>query len=307
MKILITRRVHPEAVFLLREHFDVEYSGENRPFDVEKLNKVAGNYDGILSNISERFDAELLMKSAHKLKVISNMAVGTDNIDTEAAMQFGIKVFNTPDVVTAPTADFTLALGLDLLRKTHEAHNHVMQKKWLVWDPEILLGHNMNMITWGIIGYGRIGRAVAERVKSFGSRILFYDELYEGNDEINAKRAELDYLIEQSDVISLHIPLTKGSAGFFDSSKFNKMKRNAYLINTSRGGVVDTNALLEALQNETIAGAALDVFYPEPIPENHEIFNCKNVIFAPHIGTATIECRREIAVMAARNLVSFLC
>ena len=304
MRILVTRKIHISAIKLLKEKgLEVISFDVNKPLDPKYLTDNINKFDGVLTCVSERIDRNILLKTNGRLRVISNMAVGLDNIDVEFAKSLGIKVFNTPGVVTAPTADMTIGLAFTLLRKIREADHFVRQGSWKAWDPEIFLGRNFSSLVWGIIGYGNIGKAVAKRLAGFGMKILFYDPVASQDDSI-ACSAGIDELLKQSDVISLHLPLNRETRDFLDNSRFGLMKNSTIIINMARGGVINSDALLEALKNHTVAGAALDVFDPEPIPSDHEILSLDNVILTPHIGTATIECRREMAELAAINIIN---
>jgi lactate dehydrogenase-like 2-hydroxyacid dehydrogenase len=309
MKVLITRKIHPEAVGLLRSRFDIDYQGQNVPLPRQYLIDHIGNYHGILSCVSERFDAGLLERAKLKLKIISNMAAGLDNIDVSTARALGIEVRNTPDVVTECTADFTLAMALSLLRKIPQAHDYVRRDKWTAWDPEIFLGRTLCGLTWGIVGLGKIGLAVARRIIGFGCHIMYFDpyvtltQLQDG--QIELQKTGFRDLLKASDIISVHVPLTAETKYLMDGEALRAMKKTAFLINMARGQVVKSKDLVSALMKKRIAGAALDVFDPEPISGNHDILKFGNIIVTPHIGTATEECRREMAMAAAKNIVDF--
>jgi len=309
MKILITRRIHPEAVDLLKSRFEIDYSGQNEPFPRQRLIDTIGTYQGILSCVSEKFDSDLLWQAKSNLKIISNMAAGLDNIDTKTARMLGIEVRNTPDPVTECTADFTMALALCLLRKIPEAQSYVLRSKWTAWDPEIFLGRTLRDLTWGIVGFGKIGRAVAARGFGFGCRIQYSDPYAELDSLpphlLALKNVSLEELLRTSDIVSLHVPLTDETRHLIDRRAFQAMKTTAFLINMARGPVVHTSDLVAALKGRKIAGAALDVFDPEPLSGDHDIFRCDRVIVVPHIGTATAECRREMAIAAAQHLIDF--
>jgi glyoxylate reductase len=306
MRILVTRRIYPSAIAMLKDAgFEVVSFESNKPLDPIYLSENIDKFDGILTCISEKIDSEIILKAKGKLKIISNMAVGLDNIDVRAASESGIRVFNTPDVVTGPTADMTLALAFTLIRKIKESDEFVRKGEWKAWDPEIFIGRNFSSLTWGIIGYGNIGKAVAKRLSGFGMKIIFNDPEVDRPDEF-ASDADIPELLGTSDIISLHMPLTEKTAWFVDSEKLNCMKNTSILINMARGGVVNTIDLINALRNKKIAGAALDVFDPEPVTGTNEILSFDNVIITPHIGTATLECRREMAEMAARNIIENL-
>jgi lactate dehydrogenase-like 2-hydroxyacid dehydrogenase len=309
MKVLITRRIHQEAVELLASRFDVDYIGKNEPLPREFLIDNIRKYQGILCCVSEKFDADLLMLARTNLKIISNMAAGLDNIDAKTARSLGIEVRNTAEVVTECTADFTLALALSLLRKVPQAQNYIRLNRWISWDPEIFLGRNLRDLTWGIIGLGKIGQAVAKRLHGFGCRILYCDPHvtlnFLQNGLVRLKKAPFEELLRTSDIISLHVPLTEETTYLINSDVFKTMKKTALLINMARGQVVNTSDLVTALKNDEIAGAALDVVDPEPLSGNHDILRFDNIIITPHIGTATEECRRDMAVTAAKNIVDF--
>jgi len=306
MRILITRKIHISSKILLENAgFEVISFDTNAPLDPQYLLDNIYKFDGILTCVSEKIDRSILLKANGRLKIISNMAVGLDNIDLDSAKEFGIRVFNTPGVVTGPTADLTLAIGFALIRKVKEADIFIREGNWNAWDPEIFLGRNFSSLVWGIVGYGNIGKSVAKRLSGFGMKVLFYDPLFNKNDKL-AEYAEIEELLNNSDVISLHLPLNQSTTNFFDLRKFSLMKKSAIFINMARGGVVNSFDLIKTLEQKNIAGAALDVFAPEPIPLNHVILSFKNVLLTPHIGTATIECRREMAEYAAKNIITNL-
>lgn len=305
-KILITRRIHRDAVELLRQHFNVRYIDNNEQIDPGYLKNNIGEFDGILTAISDRIDGGLLCAGRTKLKAVSNMAAGVDNIDVEAAELLGIKVFNTPDVVTGSTADFTIALALTSLRKTVEARQYVLDNKWKQWDPGILLGRSLAGLNWGLVGFGRIGRAVAKRLSGFDTKVYYAEkDRVQPEPGFSATRLSFDELLAACDVISIHVPLTDETRNMFDMQAFVKMKKKPLLINISRGDIVNTGDLIFALENNLVSGVALDVVEKEPIRADHPLLTFGNVLMTPHIGTATLECRREMAMMAASNLVDF--
>jgi glyoxylate reductase len=292
---------------MLNKKFDVDYIAINEPLSYNFLLDNIYKYDGVLSTITEKFDEGIMQASKKKLKIISNMAVGMDNIDLKAADKFGIKVFNTPDVVTDSTADFTIALGLSFLRQVIDSNLFIKENKWKKWDPEIFNGRSLRNFSWGIIGFGRVGKAVAERLKGFGVKIYYYD-VNKVNDLSNfdfVEFLEFDKLLNFSDVISIHIPLNEYTRNLINYSAFQKMSKKPLVINMARGAVLNSIDLIKALQEGLISGAALDVFDPEPISADHPILKFKNVLITPHIGTATIECRRDMAITAAKNIIKF--
>jgi glyoxylate reductase len=305
MKILITRRINDAAVELLRKAlFDITYFDVNAPLDDSFLVTRLVEYDGILTCLSDKLYGDLLRNASSRLKAISNMAVGLDNIDVALAHDLGIAVFNTPGVVTDSTAEMTITMAFSLLRCIPDAQKFVLDGKWNGWDPEIFVGRSFSDLTWGIIGYGNIGQAVAKKLSGFNITKYFYDPFFKETD-LYAIKTDLSFLLANSDIVSLHIPLDSSTKWFFDREKFSMLKHSSFLINMSRGGIINTEALIDALKSGRIGGAAMDVFDPEPIPYNHEILKFNNVLLTPHIGTATIECRRDMAIMAAQNLIDF--
>ena len=298
-KIFITRRLPAIAKELLSSDFVVDENPENKPLSADKILEVVNKYDGILSTVADKFTAEVLINS--KVKVISNYAVGLDNIDLISAKDKEIAVYNTPDVVTNSTADLTLALLLSFIRKISYAQQFVKENKWSSWNPELFLGEELNGKTFGIIGFGKIGRAVAERAKAFGLKVIYYNR---SKVESEFSQVELDYLLQNSDYISLHLPLTIETKYFIDKQKIASMKKKPILLNLSRGSIVDSSALLEALKSGQLRGACLDVTDPEPLSGNNELCKLENCLIIPHIGTATKECRHNMAKLAAENIIN---
>lgn len=304
MKLLITRRIAPEAVELLRSDHDVTYVERNEALPRAYLLEHLPAFDGVLTCLTERIDAELLDRCAGRLQAVSNMAVGLDNIDVARARELGIAVYNTPDVVTDSTADLTVGLYLALARKVQPAFDFIRQDRWGGWDPEIFCGRTMRGLVWGIVGLGKIGRAVCERVAAFGCEVVYADPATDVAEVSGTPvvRLPLDDLMARADVVSVHPPLTEGTRHLIDARALRLMKPDAVLVNMARGPVVHSGDLVQVLREGRIAGAALDVFDPEPIRGDHPVLSLPGVIVTPHIGTATVECRREMAVSAARNL-----
>lgn len=305
-KVLVTRRIHTDAIdLLLNTGFDVKYYDENSPIDKSILKKELCEYDAVLTCITDVIDQDVLESASDKLKIISNMAAGIDNIDINVARESGIQVFNTPDVVTDSTADLTVTLAFALIRKIKTTGEFISKGNWKGWDPEIFVGRSFSKLSWGIIGFGNIGKALAGKLSGFEMPVWFYDPNVNEPSRYAVKK-ELSFLLANADIISLHIPLNADTTSFFNKDKLKKMKSSSYLINMSRGRVVNSNDLTVAIRTGRIAGAAMDVFDPEPVPPDHEILSFNNVIITPHIGTATLECRREMAVMAATNIINNL-
>jgi glyoxylate reductase len=263
--------------------------------------------EGLFSLLTITINDDLL-SHAPRLKVISNMAVGFDNIDLEACTQRGIPVGNTPGVLTDGTADLTMAIMLAAARRLFEANQDAREGKWTTWSPTGWLGKDLRGAILGIVGMGKIGSALAERAAGFGMNIIFADpnphlEIVEN---YGAEHVSLEVLLLKSDFVSLHVPLTGNTHHLIDEGALKSMKQTALLINTSRGPIVDTKALIYALESDWIAGAALDVTDPEPLPSDHRLFNLPNCLVVPHIGSATWNTRRMMAERACENLLAGL-
>jgi lactate dehydrogenase-like 2-hydroxyacid dehydrogenase len=269
---------------------------ERQPPPRDELLKRAPELEGLLSLLTDRVDAEL-MDAAPNLRAISNYAVGVDNVDVEAATARGIPVGNTPDVLTESTADLALALMLAIARRLAEGEAFVRAGRWATWEPALMLGRDLHGATVGIVGYGRIGRAVGRRLEGFGCEILT---------TARSGGVPLTELLERSDFVTLHTPLTPQTRGLIDADALHRMKPTAYLVNTARGPIVDTNALAHALQGGEIAGAALDVTDPEPLPGDQPLLEAPNLLVVPHVGSATRATRAKMADMAVDNLLAGL-
>lgn len=256
--------------------------------------------------LTDPIDAAVLDAAGPTLKVISQMAVGFDNIDINAAERRGIAVGNTPGVLTEATADIAMALMLALGRRIVEGMAYIRAGQWKTWEPQTLLGIDLPGATLGVVGFGRIGRAFAKRAAAFDMHILAYSPSLTDRDAraLGVERADLDDLLRRSDVVSLHTALNPQTRHLLNRERLALMKPSAILVNTARGAVVDQPALYDALVAGTIAGAALDVTDPEPLPADHPLLSLPNVVIAPHIGSATIGTRRRMALMAADNLIA---
>lgn len=272
-----------------------------------RLESLLGEAEGLFSLLTIRVD-ETLLKKAPKLKVVSNMAVGVDNIDIQACTKRGIPVGNTPGVLTEGTADLTMAILLGAARRLVEASQDARQGRWTTWSPTGWLGMDLYGATLGIIGLGNIGGAVAERAKGFGMNLVYSDPNAHSELEkrLGISRVGMEELLEQSDFVSLHVPLTPETKSIIDEKALRRMKPNAILVNAARGPVVDTQALVRALKEKWIAGAALDVTDPEPLPPDHELYSLTNCLIVPHIGSATWNTRRRMAERACQNLLAGL-
>jgi len=274
----------------------------------ELLRRVAG-VDGLLSLLTDRVDDELLDAAGPQLKVVSNFAVGFDNIDVPACTRRGIPVGNTPGVLTETTADLAFALLMAAARRLPEGYDYVRAGKWRTWGPLLLLGSDVHGATLGVVGFGRIGREMARRATGFSMKVLYHDvnpASAEDEAQLAARRVEMDELLAESDFVSLHTNLTPATRHLIDGAALRRMKATAILVNTSRGPVVDHDALYEALRDEVIAGAALDVTDPEPLPAEHPLLTLAHCLVVPHIASATVVTRGRMARMAAENLLAGL-
>ncbi|MBS0649268.1 MAG: D-glycerate dehydrogenase [Verrucomicrobia bacterium] len=303
-KIFITRQLMPIAKELLSAHFEVEENPLDQPLSREKLKRVVREFDGILSTIPDRLDREVL-EQATRLKVISNCAAGLDNVDTAVAKGRKIAVFNVPDATTESTADMTFAILLSLIRRVGEAESYVKRGLWKGWEPALLLGEELFGKYFGIIGFGKIGKAVAQRALGFGMKVLVFARSKLDLADPRIEQVSLDELYQKSHFLSLHVPLTTETQGMIDKAAFQKMAQKPVIINMSRGAVIRTDDLVEALKEGAVRGAALDVTDPEPILPTHPLCHLKNCLIVPHIGSATAECRTLLARKAAENLIRF--
>lgn len=308
-KVYVTRQLFDEAIEILERQAVVEvFEGVDNAIPREVLLSKVSGVDGLLPLLTEKIDAEV-MDAGEDLMVISNMAVGFNNIDVDAATERGIYVTNTPGILTDTTADCAFALLMAAARRIPEADRHMRAKKWVhPWGPKMFMGSDVHGKTLGIVGLGRIGSAVAKRAKGFNMRVVYTDphRHKDRERELGVSYLSLDELLRESDYVSLHVPLTEETHHMIGESELKMMKEVAYIINTSRGPVVDQDALYRALRDRIIAGAGLDVFEQEPIDPDSPILGLENVVVTPHIASASIDTRTKMAVMAAKNLVSVL-
>jgi glyoxylate reductase len=295
-RCFVTRDLPGTALDRLRAEHEVRVWPEETPPPREALIAGAREAEGLLSLLTDRIDAELL-DAAPSLKAIANYAVGTDNVDLEAATARGIPVGNTPDVLTETTADLAFALMLAAARRIVEADAAVRAGNWPEWAPGAFLGHDLHHAVLGIVGMGRIGRAVARRGEGFSMTVLHSSR---------SSGVPLDLLLERSDFVTLHAPLTAGTRGLIGERELGLMKPTAVLVNTARGGLVDTGALERALREGEIAAAGLDVTDPEPLPPDHPLLSAPNLVVAPHIGSASHRTREGMANMSVDNLLAAL-
>ena len=310
-KVFVTREIPEKGLEMIREYYEVEVWGEYTPPPRDVLMKKAGEVDALVTLLTDKIDKELL-DNAPRLRIVAQYAVGYDNIDVEYATEKGVYVTNTPGVLTDAVADLTWALILALARRIVEADKFIRSgdywKTGTGWHPMMMLGVDVAGRTLGIVGIGRIGRAVARRAKGFEMKILYYDIRRLPEDvekELGARYVDLDTLLKESDIVTLHVPLTRATYHMIGERELKLMKPTALLINTARGAVIDTEALVRALREGWIAGAALDVFEQEPLPPEHPLTKFNNVILTPHIGSATVETRNKMAELVAENLIAF--
>lgn len=307
MRIAVTRRIPEAGLELLGREADVVVWPEPSPPNQDELIAFAAGADGLLTLLTERVDGELL-DALPSVRAVSNMAVGYDNIDVEAATARGVIVCITPDVLTETTADFAFALMLAVARKVKLAADSVLRGEWRTWEPLGFLGQDVHGATLGVVGMGRIGQAVACRARGFAMTILYTDQerRLELEEKLGARFVSLEQLLRESDIVTLHVPLTKETYKMIGADQLRLMKRSAILINTARGGVVDTEALADALESGTIWAAGLDVTDPEPLPADHRLLRLPNVLVTPHIASASEATRARMARLAAENLLAAL-
>lgn len=305
--VFVTRQL-PVSLEPLEHIAQVNVWTERQPPPMTLLLERAIASDGILCLLSDPIDA-VLIHSAPSLKVISQMAVGYDNIDIKAATQRGIPVGHTPGVLTNATADLTWALLMAAARRVLEGDRLIRSGRWVTWEPDGLLGLDLAGSTLGIVGLGRIGQAVARRALGFDMQILYTSSTPKSSElerSLNAKRVTFDQLLAASDIVTVHTPLTPDTYRLFGDRQFQQMKPSALFINTARGGIVDQSALYQALSTQTIAAAAIDVTDPEPIDMTSPLLSLNNLIMTPHIGSASHNTRHRMAQMAIANLMAGL-
>lgn len=276
------------------------------PYDI--LTEKSKSADGVLSMLTDRIDKTYLHEISTRTKVISQMAVGVDNIDLKTATKLGIPIGHTPGVLTETTADFAFSLLMSISRRIVEANSQVHQGKWHLWGPDVLCGQDIHGATLGIIGMGRIGQAMAKRAAGFEMSLIYTDPHRNAEVENNykAKYCSLEELLHRSDFVSVHVYLSPENIHLLGKKQFELMRPTSYLINTSRGAVLDQQALYDALKAGKLAGAALDVTDPEPIDSTNPLLKMENVIITPHIASASIQTRMKMATMAVRNLIAGL-
>ena len=307
MKVFITRELPEIAFKLLKENkISFDYYKKDQPIPRKLLLQKVKNCDALISLLTEKIDKEVIDLMPH-CKIIANYAVGYNNIDIDYAKKRKIIVTNTPDVLTESTADLTMALVLACARRMSEGEKLLREGKFNGWKPKLLLGMELKDKIFGILGAGRIGNAVAVRAKSFGTNIIYVDNKRNPKLEkkIGAKKVSLKYLLKNSDVISIHLPLNDRTYHYLSKERLNQMKKDSILINTARGEIIDEKALIRLLKKNILMAVGLDVFENEP-SINPELLKFANVLVLPHLGSATQEARNGMAELAVRNVLNVL-
>jgi len=306
-KVFVSRIIPDDGLRPVTEACDAEVWQAELPPPRDALLRSIEGCDGVLTLLTDRVDDEFLDRAGPQLKVVSNFAVGFDNIDVAACTKRGIPVGNTPGVLTETTADLAWALLMAAARRLPEGDHYVRAGKWKTWGPMLLMGPDVHGATLGIIGFGRIGQAVARRARGFGMRVLYHDPHRVSpavEAEYGAEYRTLEGILPESDFVSLHVNLSPQTKGLINAERLGWMKRTAILVNTSRGPVVDSMALVDALRDGVIAGAALDVTDPEPLSSDHPLVGLDNCLVVPHIASASRATRSKMAQMAAANLLA---
>jgi glyoxylate reductase len=307
-KVFVTREIAQEALAELRRSAQVEVWPHPMPPPYAELRRRIREAEGALTMVTDRIDAGLIAASP-RLRVVSNFAVGVDNIDLGAATRAGIAVGHTPAVLTEATADLAFALMLAAARRVALGDRQVRAGKWKTWGPRVLLGPEVFGATLGIVGWGAIGRAVARRAAGFQMRVLYVtrspsSHAQREKADAGVSRVTMNRLLAESDFVSLHIPLSAATRHLIGAREFRRMKRGAILINTARGGVVDQNALAPALKSGHLGGAGLDVTDPEPMRRDDPLLRFDNVVITPHIGSASYAARQRMAALAVENILA---
>jgi len=306
-KVFVTRIIRDKGLDLVKGFCEADVWPDELPPSRDVLLQRAHGVDGLLCLLTDKIDSEVMDAVGPQLKVISNHAVGFDNIDVTAATARRIPVGNTPNILTDATADFAFTLMMAAGRRLLESERFVRAGRWKTWGPSLFLGADLKGATLGLIGFGRIGKAMAKRALGFEMRVIYADpNQKESYPELDARRVDLDTLLRESDFISLHTPLTPDTRHLINSSTLGKMKPSAVLVNTSRGPIVDQDALYRALKENRIFAAALDVTDPEPLPMDSPLLALENCIIAPHIASASTYSRDMMAYLAAQNLIAGL-
>lgn len=305
-KVFVARRIPDAGLGPIREHCDADVWPERMPPPADVLRERVRDCDGLVSLLTDRVDAALLA-AAPRLRVVSNFAVGFNNVDVAACTARGVAVGNTPGVLTDATADTAVTLLLAAARRLKESAADATVGRWLTWEPLGWLGQDLSGRTLGIVGMGRIGFATAKRLHGgWGMKVLYADQVAvpKAEAELGARRVELDELLARSDIVSVHTDLNPTTRGIFNRERFARMKPTAVFVNTARGPLVDQPALADALRRGVIFAAGLDVTDPEPLPPGHELYSLPNCVIVPHIASATVGTRDAMATICADNLLA---
>ncbi|HEX9550708.1 MAG TPA: D-glycerate dehydrogenase [Candidatus Limnocylindrales bacterium] len=306
-RVFVSRRIPSDGLDAIVEACNARVWEDELPPPRDELLRAVEGCDGILTLLTDRVDDELLDRAGAQLKVVSNFAVGFDNVDVAACTRRGIPVGNTPGVLTETTADLAWALLMAAARRVAEGDRYVRAGRWRTWGPMLLMGPDIHGGTLGIVGFGRIGQAVARRAQGFGMTVLYYDTRRADaaiEAALGARFVDLDELLAHSDFVSLHVNLTDETRHLVNASRLASMRSTAVIVNTSRGPVVDQRALFEALRDGVIGAAALDVTDPEPIDADDPLLGLDNCLVVPHIASASRATRGKMAAMAAANLLA---
>ena len=306
-KVLVTRRIPAAGLARLEDECDTEVWEDPLPPPRDVLLEKVVGCDGVLALLTDKIDAELMDAAGPQLKVVSNFAVGYNNIDVEEATRRGIRVGNTPDVLTDATADMALALMLAAGRRIIESQDYVRQQKWKTWEPQGLIGQDLSGKTLGIVGMGRIGRATARRCRGgWDMQVLYHSRSVKesAESELGARRVDWETLLAESDFVSVHTDLNETTKAMFNAAAFKQMKSTAVFVNTARGPIHHHADLYEALRNGEIFAAGLDVTDPEPINTDDPLLTLSNCVIVPHIGSATVSSRNGMSEIAADNLLA---
>ncbi len=308
-KVYITRKLPDKIVGRMKEKYEVRmWHKDDEPVPRDVLEEEIKQVDGLFCLLTEQIDSSLL-ENAHRLKVVANMAVGYNNIDVEAAKSRAITVTNTPGVLTETTADLTFALLMAAARRIPESSDYLRDGKWETWSPMQLTGQDIHGATLGIVGMGRIGEAVAKRASGFNMNVMYHNRSRKNEAEgrLGLRYAEkLDDLLKEADFVCVLTPYTSETKNLIGREQLSLMKESAILLNTARGGIVNEDALYDALKNKKIWAAGLDVFEEEPVPLDHPLLSLPNLVTLPHIGSASIRTRMKMAEVAAENLMKVL-
>ncbi|HXX59961.1 MAG TPA: D-glycerate dehydrogenase [Candidatus Sulfotelmatobacter sp.] len=308
-RVFVSRRIPEEGLRLVAQATQVDLWPDDLPPPREELLRRVAGVDGLLALLTDRVDDELLDAAGPQLRVVSNYAVGFDNVDVPACTRRGVAVGNTPGVLTETTADLAFALLMAAARRLAEGYDYVRADRWKTWGPLLLQGTDVHHATLGIIGFGRIGREMARRAAGFDMTVLYHDAVRASPEDeaaLHARAVTMDALLAASDFVTLHVNLTPETRGLMDRDAFRRMKPTAIVINTSRGPVVDQGALFEALRDGEIGGAALDVTDPEPMRADDPLLSLPNCLVVPHIASASRATRARMAEIAAANLLAGL-